>query len=126
MRSRCMVSSVLVAIMLLASCSRNEREHTAQVSTGGDTHRGAAAIERYGCGSCHIIPGVSGAFGQAGPPLSGIAGRIYIAGVMQNTPQNMVRWIRNPKQVDDKTVMPNLGVTAQDATDIAGYLYTLR
>ncbi len=77
--------------------------------------------------ACHIIPSVSaGAFGQAGPPFSGIADRIYIAGVMQNTPQNMVRWIRNPKQVDDKTVMPNLGVTTQDATDIAGYLYTLR
>lgn len=126
MRSKCVLWSALLSVMLLASCSVNEREHTAQVNTGGDAHRGAAAIERYGCGSCHIIPGVSGAFGQAGPPLSGIADRIYIAGVMQNTPPNMVRWIRNPKQVDDKTVMPNLGVTAQDATDIAGYLYTLR
>lgn len=126
MRSKCVLWLAVFALVLLTSCSTDEREHTALVSTGGDVHRGAAAIERYGCGSCHIIPGVSGAFGQAGPPLSGIANRIYIAGVMQNTPQNMVRWIRNPKQVDDKTVMPNLGVTAQDATDIAGYLYSLR
>ncbi len=83
-------------------------------------------IQYYGCGSCHIIPGISGAAGLAGPPLSGIASRIYIAGVLQNTPENMMRWIENPKTVDEKTVMPNLGVTPADAADIAGYLYTLR
>jgi cytochrome c1 len=38
----------------------------------------------------------------------------------------MVRWIRNPKAVDEKTVMPNLGVTQGDAADIAGYLYSLK
>jgi cytochrome c2 len=83
-------------------------------------------IQYYGCGSCHIIPGISGAAGLAGPPLSGIASRMYIAGVLQNTPQNMMRWIENPKAVDEKTVMPNLGVTQKDAADIAGYLYTLQ
>jgi cytochrome c2 len=114
-----------LAAALLTSCS-GKAGRTGQVTTGGDIQRGVIAIEHYGCGSCHIIPGVSGAFGQAGPPLSGIANRIYLAGVMQNTPQNMVRWIQNPKQVDDKTVMPNLGVTPRDAADIAGYLYTLR
>jgi hypothetical protein len=55
-----------------------------------------------------------------------IANRIYIAGVLQNTPDNMVRWIENPKAVNEKTVMPNLGVTPNDAGDIAGYLYTLQ
>jgi cytochrome c len=86
----------------------------------------AAAVARYGCGSCHIIPGVSGAFGLAGPPLAGIGNRIYIAGVLQNTGPNMIRWIENPPGVDEHTVMPNLGVTHQDAVDIAGYLYTLK
>jgi len=83
-------------------------------------------VARYGCGSCHIIPGVSGAFGLAGPPLAGIGNRIYIAGVLQNTGPNMIRWIENPPGVDEHTVMPNLGVTHQDAVDIAGYLYTLK
>lgn len=126
MRNRCMQAAAFTVLIVLASCSGGERLHTAQVSTGGDAERGVAAIGRYGCGSCHIIPGVSGAFGQAGPPLSGVGNRIYIAGVLPNTPQNMVRWIENPKAVDDKTVMPNLGVTNNDAADIAGYLYTLR
>ena len=126
MRSKCILLPAVAGIMSLVSCSAGQGQHTAQVSTGGDAYRGAAAIERYGCGSCHIIPGVSGAFGQAGPPLSGVGNRVYIAGVLQNTPGNMVRWIENPKTVDDKTVMPDLGVTSQDAADIAGYLYTLR
>jgi cytochrome c1 len=38
----------------------------------------------------------------------------------------MIRWIQNPPAVDEKTAMPNMGVTARDARDIAAYLYTLR
>jgi cytochrome c len=113
------------AMICLCACN-DEAQHIAEVTTGGNVQRGAAAIERYGCGSCHVIPGISGAQGRVGAPLDGIADRIYIAGVLQNTPENMVRWIRNPKAVDEKTIMPNLGVTQRDATDIAGYLYTLK
>ncbi|MBV9502030.1 MAG: c-type cytochrome [Acidobacteriaceae bacterium] len=111
---------------VLASCGRNDAEHIAEVTTGGNIHRGAAAIERHGCGSCHVIPGISGATGLAGPPLAGIGSRIYVAGVLQNTPSNLMRWIENPKAVDEKTVMPNMGLTDQEARDIAGYLYTLK
>ena len=119
--------AVAVSVLVFAACGTgDQRRQTAQVSTGGNVHRGAEMIQYYGCGSCHIIPGISGAAGLAGPPLSGIGNRIYIAGVLQNTPDNMMRWIENPKAVDEKTVMPNLGVTPKDATDIAGYLYTLQ
>ena len=61
-----------------------------------------------------------------GPPLAGIGSRVYIAGVMSNTPTNLVRWIENPPGVDSLTAMPNLGVTERDARDIAAYLATLR
>jgi cytochrome c2 len=125
-RSRAIFALVLgCTITWLCSCS-DEAQHIAEVTTGGNVHRGAAAIERYGCGSCHVIPGISGAQGRAGASLDGIADRIYIAGVLQNTPENMMRWIENPPAVDPKTVMPNLGVTERDAKDIAGYLYTLK
>ncbi len=116
---------VLGAAIWLSACT-DEAQHIAEVTTGGNARRGAAAIEHYGCGSCHIIPGISGAQGRAGASLNGIASRIYIAGVLQNTPENMVRWIENPPAVDPKTVMPNLGVNERDAKDIAGYLYTLK
>jgi cytochrome c1 len=38
----------------------------------------------------------------------------------------MIKWLRNPPAVDDKTAMPNMGVTEKDARNIAAYLYTLR
>jgi cytochrome c len=125
-RSRLILGAVLTAVAICVSGCSDDAQHVAEVTTGGSVHRGAAAIERYGCGSCHIIPGISGAHGRAGTSLAGIADRIYIAGVLQNTPPNMMRWIENPPAVDPKTVMPNLGVTEQDARDIAGYLYTLK
>jgi cytochrome c len=114
------------AAAALLGCGDQAKWQTARATTGGDPQLGVAAIKHYGCGSCHMIPGISGAVGLVGPPLSGIGSRIYVAGVLQNTPQNMMRWIENPKAVDEKTVMPNLGVTPKDAADIAGYLYTLQ
>lgn len=94
--------------------------------TGGEPARGASAILHYGCGYCHTIPGIRDADGLVGPPLGGIARRVYVAGVLQNNPQNLIRWIRNPQAVDPLTAMPNLGVTEIDARHIAAYLYTLR
>jgi cytochrome c len=111
----------LIGSFVLAGCER-----MSSVTTSGDPQRGAASIVRYGCGSCHTIGGISGAVGLAGPPLTGVGSRFYIAGVLQNTPQNLVRWIQDPKAVDDKTVMPKLGVSQTDAADIAAYLYTLK
>jgi cytochrome c len=96
-----------------------------EISTGagGDPAAGAAAIAKYGCGSCHVIPGVQRARGLVGPPLTDFAGRSYIAGRVFNTPANLAAWIRVPDSVEPGTVMPTLGVTPQEARDIAAYLY---
>ncbi|HEU4565694.1 MAG TPA: c-type cytochrome [Gemmatimonadaceae bacterium] len=95
-------------------------------ATGGTPERGREALKRYGCQSCHTIPGVTGADGLVGPPLAGIGKRVYIAGVLPNTPANLVKWIESPQAVDSLTAMPTLGVSASDARDMASYLYTLR
>ena len=98
----------------------------ARLLTGGDPTRGRALLRPYGCASCHTIPGVVGADGLVGPPLAGIANRVYVGGVVTNTPQNLIRWILNPKAIDPMTAMPSVGVTEDQARDIAAYLYTLR
>jgi len=85
-----------------------------------------ADIARYGCGSCHTIEGISGAAGLVGPALTGIGDRMYIAGILRNTPDNLKRWVEHPKDVDQLTAMPSLGVSPRDATDIAAYLYSLK
>jgi hypothetical protein len=50
--------------------------------------------------------------------------RGFIAGVLPNTPENMVRWLRHPQAVNQKSAMPDLGVTERDALGIAAYLST--
>jgi cytochrome c1 len=62
---------------------------------------------------------------MVGPPLTDWAQRRYIAGLLPNTPENLVKWLRYPQDVEPGTVMPNMDVTEQDARDMAAYLYTL-
>lgn len=101
-------------------------EREAAALTGGDPARGRDLLRSYGCQSCHTIRGVPGADGLVGPPLDGIASRSYIAGVLTNQPDHMLRWIQDPRGVDSLTAMPDVGVTPGDARHIAAYLYTLR
>jgi cytochrome c oxidase assembly factor CtaG/cytochrome c2 len=117
---------VLVALLIGLSSCKQEVERTAAAMTGGEPKRGKQVIQQYGCGACHTIPGIRGANALVGPSLEQIASRMYIAGVLPNTPENMLRWLQNPPAVDPLTAMPNLGVTEADARDMAGYLYTLR
>jgi cytochrome c2 len=92
---------------------------------GGDADEGKKLIGKYGCGSCHVIPGIREATGQVGPELSAFKRRIYIGGRTPNMPENLVRWIEDPQELAPGTAMPDLGVTHAEARDIAAYLYTL-
>ncbi|WP_343738177.1 c-type cytochrome [Achromobacter sp.] len=91
----------------------------------GDARAGRDALQQYLCATCHAIPGVPGAWNYVGPALDQMGERPYIAGVMPNTPANMERWLRNPPAVKPGTAMPDLGVSEQDARDIAAFLRTL-
>lgn len=116
---------VILTLLGGAACGTSPAVTAAEALTGGRASEGRHVIYTYGCGSCHVIPGISEATGTVGPPLTGFASRTYIGGLLVNTPPNLFRWVREPQQVDPKTAMPNLGVTDQQAHDIAAYLYTL-
>ncbi len=115
-----------LAAALAIACGPSRAEREAAAMTGGDPRRGRALVRTYGCGTCHQIPGVRGATGTVGPPLAGIANRSYVAGKLDNTPLNLMRWIRTPREVSPGTAMPDMGVTDTDARDLAAYLETLR
>lgn len=115
---------LLLVSAVLAGCS--DAGETAAQKTGGDPERGKGTIKKYGCHACHSIPGVPGADAQVGPPLDRIASRVYLAGRIENTPENLMKWIRTPQDVQPGTAMPNMGVSENDARDIAAFLYTLR
>jgi cytochrome c2 len=63
---------------------------------------------------------------MVGPPLVSWRRRIYVAGVLRNTPDNLQRWIEHPQQIVPNNAMPEMGISARQAQDIAAYLYTLR
>jgi cytochrome c2 len=116
------------AAFVLAALSANGQppDQGGTWNFGGDPARGVALIRDYGCGSCHQIPGVADADGLVGPPLSNIGVRVYLAGMLRNTPDNLMLWLRHPQQIVPGNVMPDMGMTVPDARDIATYLYTLR
>lgn len=116
---------VLILALLFAGCAADDPGLQRDAFAAGDPEQGRQAISNYGCGSCHKIPGISGAHAMVGPPLEEWAERSYIAGSMINTAENLILWIQYPQSVEPGTVMPNLGVTLDDARDIAAYLYTL-
>jgi cytochrome c len=133
-RGAVILIGVLVALILAAIASYVynqvrqdlEQKQAAAAATGGDPLQGRLALVQFGCGGCHMIPGVPAATGQVGPNLAGLARRVYIAGVATNTPDNLTRFIIDPKSVDQKSAMPRTGINSDQARDVAAYLYSLR
>lgn len=123
--------SLLAAVAFLSlisatACTGGRTVFAYQVVTQGSAQHGKDLIVHYGCGSCHAIPGIRDARGLVGPPLILMGRRTYIAGELPNSPENLEKWLLDPKAVEPGTAMPNLGLSEQDARDIAAYLYGLR
>jgi cytochrome c len=117
----------LLTVALVIGCDPARPDRTSEIRrmTGGDMHAGQEKIRSYGCNSCHTIPGIEGAQALVGPPLIHWSKRVYIAGELPNTPENLRKWIQHPPQIEPKTAMPDMGVTEQDSRDISAYLYSL-
>nr|WP_244099930.1 cytochrome c oxidase subunit II [Burkholderia anthina] len=77
------------------------------------------------CAGCHTVRGTD-ATGNAGPDLSHLgARRLLAAGTLDNTPDNLRRWIAHAQQIKPLTLMPSFALAPRDADDLAAYLATL-
>jgi cytochrome c2 len=123
MTRRRALAAFLIALCLSGNAARSANRNSIEEASA---KRGAALIRQYGCGACHTIPGIADAQGLVGPPLAQMASRVYIAGLLRNTPDNLALWIRDPQGIVPGNAMPNMGIDAQNARDIASYLVTLR
>jgi cytochrome c len=118
---------VLAAVLWLATQQwreASERDAAARAMTGGDPTRAATLMTRYGCAGCHAIPGIPGADGQVGSPLTEMRKRVFIAGVLPNTASNLIDWIVQPEARDPHSAMPITGITRAEARDVAAWLYS--
>ena len=125
------VFAALVAIAVAAATaagatwvSKQRPMRIARAISGGDPDRAPELIRRYGCGGCHTIPGIPGADGQVGPPLSDLIHRLYIGGVAVNSADQLAQWIVSPQQFSPHSAMPATGISEEEAGDIAAYLYS--
>ncbi|WAK03938.1 c-type cytochrome [Methylobacter sp. YRD-M1] len=125
MPAKILALGILLPVLAgLSACGPDKEDRRLSQMISGDPARGKTALYNYGCGSCHTIPGVTGANGLVGPPLAGVGKRWYLAGMLPNTPDNMVAWIMHPQQINPKTVMPSMKVPEDTARDMAAYLYS--
>jgi len=82
-------------------------------------------IRTHSCMGCHRIPGIPEAVGTIGPPLKDLSSRRRIAGgKLTNSPENLARWLKNPKDVMT-TMMPNTGLTDEEVDVLVKFLLTL-
>jgi cytochrome c oxidase subunit 2 len=78
------------------------------------------------CIGCHRIDGTQ-ASGVFGPDLTHVGSRTTIAaGVLDNTTENLIRWIANPQEVKPGNLMPNMDLTDDQVEQLAAYLMSLR
>ena len=102
--------------------AQHQSNSVAMAITGGDLARAPDIIRRYGCAGCHTIPGIPGGDGQVGGPLSDIKHRVYVGGVLTNSPDNLVRWIVSPQAFSPRSAMPATGISEAEARDVAAFL----
>lgn len=114
-----------IALMLTSSwlvACMPDRDYEPRV-IGGNAEQGRAALARYECGVCHVIPGVPDAVGKVGPALDNYSQRSYVAGKFPNEPEVLVRWIIDAPAMAPQTAMPAIAMSDRDARDMAAYLY---
>ena len=127
-RTACIVPALLAA-MAVSGCDASSAltgDTEGRIAIVGDPERGLRVLGQYQCGSCHSIPGVPASRGVNGPTLDAFGKRSYIAGRVPNSAAALTRWIVAPKELVPDTTMPSMGVSPNDARDMAAYLGTLR
>lgn len=88
--------------------------------------QGAQLFVERTCSSCHAIAGTE-AVARVGPDLSHVASRATLAaGLLENTPENLAKWLADPHALKPGTLMPNLRLTHDEVQQLTAYLETLQ
>jgi cytochrome c oxidase subunit 2 len=115
----------------LRTASAGAKVQTAQDSAkaapaparGAEYAAGEKLFMTKGCMGCHSLQAVGAPKGMIGPNLANVGARSHIAaGWLPNTDENLERWIREPQTVKKGVLMPNLGVTVEEARSLRAYL----
>jgi cytochrome c1 len=91
----------------------------------GDPEHGRLLFTTTGCAGCHTVSGLPAASGVIGPNLTNVVLRGTLADTaVQTTPATLLRWLLDPASVKPGTTMPSVGLSEDEARDIAAFLYS--
>jgi cytochrome c oxidase subunit 2 len=86
---------------------------------------GQAVFLHNACINCHTVSGTV-ATGHFGPDLTHVGSRDTLAsGSIQNTPDNLRKWINDPSSMKPGALMPPMHLNDHDLDAITAYLTTL-
>ena len=87
---------------------------------------GRSAFLGQSCVNCHRVRGTS-ARGSYAPDLTHLMSRKTLAsGMVENSPDNLRRWLGDPRQIKPGCLMPAFGLGESERDEIVRYLLTLR
>lgn len=93
---------------------------------GAEAIKGLALFEQTSCMSCHAIDGTA-ADARVGPDLTHFASRRQLgAGIVDNTPENLRRWLADPQQIKPGAKMPDFKFTHGQVSQLVAYFETLK
>ena len=92
-----------------------------------ETKAGRELFFSLPCVGCHTIKGTAAA-GKVGPELTYVASKKSIAGGILSpvNEENLGKWLQNPPAIKPGTLMPNLGLSQQQISDLTSFLLTLK
>lgn len=101
-------------------------QRTPPAVASGEAARGAQVFATTACIACHAIEGTPGV-SKTGPNLTHFGSRTTFAGaVLQNTPEDIAKWLRNPQAVKEGALMPNLNLNEDQISGLVAYLQSLK
>jgi cytochrome c oxidase subunit 2 len=80
----------------------------------------------HSCINCHCLRGTPAA-GTYAPDLTHLMARETLAsGMIPNTPENLLAWVRDPQAIKPGCLMPAFGLSERENELINEYLRTLK
>ena len=106
--------------------AREQSRGTAAPS-GASATRGQEIFRSADCARCHTLAGRGGGGDVAAPDLTHLGDRLTLgAGVLENTPENLRRWIQDPQAFKPGIEMEAAELTDDELDDLVTYLQGLQ
>ncbi len=101
----------------------NDYKAATAAAPATDLAKQGQEIFQKSCIGCHAV-GSQG--GNLGPNLTDVGARERIAGILENKPDQMAKWLRDPQAVKPGNKMPNLNLEPGQVDALVEYLEGLK